>query len=64
MTCGHSENDPGRPTALSIELRKRPSTGSGEALRAKPLAYNAFSSSVTAPTDFLASPNSMEVWSA
>ncbi|SFM47486.1 Uncharacterised protein [Nocardia asteroides] len=28
------------------------------------LTYSAFSSSVTAPTDFLASPNSMEVWSA
>lgn len=30
----------------------------------KRFAYSAFSSSVTAPTDFLASPNSMEVWSA
>ncbi len=28
------------------------------------VSYSAFSSSVTAPTDFLASPNSMEVWSA
>lgn len=26
--------------------------------------YSAFSSSVTAPTDFFASPNSIDVWSA